>query len=162
MESRMGRSSSRARASASSPHGYQSTGLPACWRRYGLVSAARRFTRPPYPRSGRPPRRPVELPLEPPAEHAFEPARDLDDRVDVDAGLDAVAMELPREVPGRAVPGPLRRDRAAAEPADRGVEDGRAALERGPRRGVAGVPRVVPVEADRPAEDRDPLDEVPH
>ena len=36
-------SSARARASASSPHGYQSTGLWACWRRYGLVSPARRF-----------------------------------------------------------------------------------------------------------------------
>ena len=29
------------------PHGYQSTGLSACWRRYGLVSAARRFILPP-------------------------------------------------------------------------------------------------------------------
>ena len=36
---------SRARSSASSPHGYQSTGLSACWRRYGLVSSARRFMR---------------------------------------------------------------------------------------------------------------------
>jgi hypothetical protein len=39
----MGRSSFRARRRASSPHGYQSTGLPACWRRYGLVASARRF-----------------------------------------------------------------------------------------------------------------------
>src|SRR4051812_49467746 len=44
MESRIGLSSSRARASASSPHGYQSTGFSACWRRYGLVSCASRFT----------------------------------------------------------------------------------------------------------------------
>ena len=29
--------------SASGPHGYQSTGLCACWSRYGLVSPARRF-----------------------------------------------------------------------------------------------------------------------
>ena len=29
--------------SASSPHGYQSTGLSACWSRYGEVSVARRF-----------------------------------------------------------------------------------------------------------------------
>src|SRR3954451_14344604 len=43
-ESRIGLSSSRARASASSPHGYQSTGFSACWRRYGLVSCASRFT----------------------------------------------------------------------------------------------------------------------
>lgn len=45
MERRTGRSSARARANASSPHGYQSTGLSACWRRYGLVSVASRFTR---------------------------------------------------------------------------------------------------------------------
>ena len=31
---------SRAAANASSPHGYQSTGLSRCWRRYGEVSAA--------------------------------------------------------------------------------------------------------------------------
>ena len=34
---------SRAAANASSPHGYQSTGLCACCSRYGLCSAARRF-----------------------------------------------------------------------------------------------------------------------
>src|ERR671914_705761 len=45
MERRIGLSSRVARSNASSPHGYQSTGLSACWRRYGLVSAARRFTR---------------------------------------------------------------------------------------------------------------------
>src|SRR5215207_4034941 len=39
----MGRSSSFARASASGPHGNQSTGLLACCFRYRLVSAARRF-----------------------------------------------------------------------------------------------------------------------
>src|SRR5262249_58371917 len=31
-------------ANASSPHGYQSTGLCACWSRYGLVSRARRLS----------------------------------------------------------------------------------------------------------------------
>ena len=36
-------SSDRALAKASSPQGYQSTGLPACCSRYGLVSLARRF-----------------------------------------------------------------------------------------------------------------------
>ena len=39
----MGRSAARAAASASSPQGYQSTGLWACWRKYGLDSAARRL-----------------------------------------------------------------------------------------------------------------------
>src|SRR4029077_5544602 len=43
MERSRGLSSARARANASSPHGYQSTGLPACWSRYGDVSEARRF-----------------------------------------------------------------------------------------------------------------------
>src|SRR3954452_18011205 len=42
-DSRMRRSSLRARSRASAPHGYQSTGLWACWRRYGLVSPARRL-----------------------------------------------------------------------------------------------------------------------
>src|SRR6185295_13756700 len=40
---RTGLFSRRARPSASSPHGYQSTGLWACWRRYGLLSPARRL-----------------------------------------------------------------------------------------------------------------------
>src|SRR6266496_2390434 len=43
MESSTGLSSADARASASSPHGYQSTGFSACCSRYGLVSPARRF-----------------------------------------------------------------------------------------------------------------------
>src|SRR5207253_79905 len=36
-------SSARARSNASSDHGYQSTGLSWCCRRYGLVSSASRF-----------------------------------------------------------------------------------------------------------------------
>src|SRR5215470_4540109 len=40
----MGLSSARAFAKASSPHGYQSTGLCACCSRYGLVSRASRFS----------------------------------------------------------------------------------------------------------------------
>src|SRR6185312_6301949 len=43
MERKIGRSSSRARAKASSPHAYQSTGLPACSCRYGLEAPARRL-----------------------------------------------------------------------------------------------------------------------
>src|SRR5690242_14181567 len=42
---------SRASANASSPHSHQSTGLSACWRRYGEVAPARRFgTTRRYPR----------------------------------------------------------------------------------------------------------------
>src|SRR5881397_2862066 len=43
-ESSTGLSSVRARTKASSPHGYQSTGLWACWSRYGLVSRPSRFS----------------------------------------------------------------------------------------------------------------------
>ena len=40
----MGMSCLSARSSASGPHGYQSTGLPACCSRYVLVSRASLFT----------------------------------------------------------------------------------------------------------------------
>src|SRR6478609_286463 len=40
MERKIGLSSRAARAKASSPHGCQSTGLFACWSRYGLRSPA--------------------------------------------------------------------------------------------------------------------------
>ena len=43
-DNRIGTSRFCAAAKASGPHGYQSTGLSACWRRYGLDSALRRFT----------------------------------------------------------------------------------------------------------------------
>src|SRR6185312_9992628 len=43
MDRRIGRSSSCARASASDPQGYQSTGLWACCSRYGLVSWLKRL-----------------------------------------------------------------------------------------------------------------------
>src|SRR3954449_486689 len=43
MERKIGLSSARALASASWPHGYQSTGLCACCSRYGETSCARRF-----------------------------------------------------------------------------------------------------------------------
>ena len=46
------------------------------------------------------------------------------------------------------LPGRARRERAAADAADRGVEDGRARLERGERVREAGVARVVQVDAD--------------
>src|SRR5882724_10389000 len=39
----MGLSSVRERSRASGPHGYQSTGLCACWSRYGLVSSINLF-----------------------------------------------------------------------------------------------------------------------
>ena len=56
------------------------------------------------------------------------------------------------EILGRDVPGRVRREGAAAEPADRGVEHGRARLERGERVRVPRVARVVEVAADRAPE----------
>src|SRR5260221_8525508 len=50
----IGRSSARALANASCPHGYQSTGLSLCWRRWGLVAGASRFTVGTVPRAGGP------------------------------------------------------------------------------------------------------------
>src|SRR3954470_18997795 len=43
MERKIGLFSVRAFSKASGPQGNQSTGLCACWRRYGLCSAASRF-----------------------------------------------------------------------------------------------------------------------
>jgi hypothetical protein len=43
MESKIGLFSCLALANASSPHGYQSTGLCACWSRYGLLESISLF-----------------------------------------------------------------------------------------------------------------------
>src|SRR5436190_15028984 len=43
IDRKIGLPSACARSKASGPHGYQSTGLWACCRRYGLVSRARRL-----------------------------------------------------------------------------------------------------------------------
>src|SRR5690554_780094 len=43
MEIRTGTSRRRASSKASSPHSHQSTGLSACWRRYGEAELARRL-----------------------------------------------------------------------------------------------------------------------
>ncbi len=56
----------------------------------------------------RPARGAVERAFEPTAEDAFEPARHLDERVDVDAGAHAVTLELPHEILRRDVPGRVR------------------------------------------------------
>ena len=44
MDTKIGLSSMAAFSRASGPQGNHSTGLSACWRRYGLVSSARWFT----------------------------------------------------------------------------------------------------------------------
>src|SRR5436189_1298579 len=48
MDRKIGLSSARAFANAASPHAYQSTGLSACWIKYGLRSSASRFIRRSY------------------------------------------------------------------------------------------------------------------
>src|SRR6185312_12773939 len=92
----------------------------------------------------------------------LQPAGRLEQRIEVDARLDAVALELPDEVLGGDVAGRARRVRAAAEAADRRVEHLSAAVERRPGAGVAGGARVVQVRPDGPAEDRDALDQPAH
>src|SRR5439155_1203362 len=43
MDRKIGLPAFRAASNAASPHGYHSTGLAACWRRYGLFSKTSRF-----------------------------------------------------------------------------------------------------------------------
>src|SRR3954465_11611015 len=90
-----------------------------------------------------------ELPWQVSSENAGDPERCVDERIEVDAGLDALALEQVDEVLGGDVPGRARSEGAAAEPADRGVQDGRAGLERGQGVRVAGVGGFVEVAAGR-------------
>ena len=66
----------------------------------------------------------VDLTFELSAEYALEPVGDADQRLEVDARLDSLAVQRVDEVLGRDVPGRARRERAAANAADRGVQDG--------------------------------------
>src|SRR5262249_1556137 len=100
--------------------------------------------------------------LERAAEELLQPPGDMDQGVEVDSRPDAVTLELPGEILGRDVPRRVRREGTPTEAADGRVEHRRAAVERRPGAGVAGVPRVVEVCADRLAEDRDALDEPTH
>src|SRR5690349_992378 len=88
----------------------------------------------------------VHVTLERPAEDASEPVRDADQCVEVDPGLDALPLEEVDEILGRDVAGCAGRERTAAEAAHRGVENARAAVERGETVRVAGIARVVTVE----------------
>ena len=71
-----------------------------------------------------------------------------DQRVEVDARLDTLAVEQVDEILGADVAGRARRERAAADAADRRVEHGRARLQRRVRVREAGVARVVQVHPD--------------
>ena len=76
--------------------------------------------------------------------------RRRDERVEVDTRFHPLPVQEVDEVLGGDVAGGARRERAAAQPADGGLEDGRARLESRVGRREAGVPRVVEVDA-RPA-----------
>src|SRR5207244_5036808 len=89
----------------------------------------------------------MDIPLELPPEHAFQPFGDRDDRIQVDARLDALALEQIEEILRRDVAGRARGVRAAAEPAHRRVEEACARLERGEAVRVSRVARVVTVES---------------
>src|SRR5918996_5332788 len=87
----------------------------------------------------------VELALEAPPEDAFEPLGDADQAVEVDPGVDSLALEEVHEILGGDVAGCLRREGAPPEPSDRGVDERRSGLERREGVRVAGVPRVMEV-----------------
>ena len=84
-----------------------------------------------------------------------EPLGHADQRVEVDAGDDALALEQVDEVLGRDVARGARRERAAAQAADRRVEQLHADVEPGDGVRVARVARVVQVQPDRHAAGRD-------
>jgi hypothetical protein len=85
----------------------------------------------------------VNVALQSSAEQLLEPLRDADQGVEVDAGVHSFAFEQVDQILGRDVARRTRRVGAAAEPADRGVEDGRACFESGPGVRETGVARVV-------------------
>ena len=77
------------------------------------------------------------------AEQLLQPHRDGDQRLEIDARLHALAPEQVEDVLGRDVAGRTRREGAAAEPADRCVEQRRSGLESRPRIRDPRVTRVV-------------------
>src|SRR4051794_31709243 len=85
----------------------------------------------------------VELARQLPAEHAGQPFGDRDQCAEGDARLAAEPMEEVDEILRRDVAGRRGCERTAAEPADRGVEEGCARLDSGIGIGIAGVARVV-------------------
>src|SRR6266566_1106375 len=102
--------------------------------------------RAPRPLSARRPRsRAVDIPLELPAEDGLEPLGYGDERIEVDARLDAFPPEQINEILGRDVARRSRRVRAAAEPAHRRIEEACSRLERSEAVRVPGVAGVVTV-----------------
>src|SRR5262249_58084752 len=97
-----------------------------------------------------------------PPENALEPFGHLDERVEVDPRLDALTVEEVDQILRADVAGRPRREGAAADPADRRVEHGRAGFDRGPRVRDPGVARVVQMHADRNAQRAAFADDLPH
>ena len=91
------------------------------------------------------------------AEQPFEPLRHLDERVEVDAGLDAVALEQVDEILGRDVPVALGAKGQPPSPPTDASSTVAPASSAATAFGVARVPRVVEVAADRAAEPGDLL-----
>src|SRR5262249_14645549 len=75
----------------------------------------------------------------------------LDQRVETDARCDPLPLEDVDDVFGRDVALRARRERAAADAADRAVDEGRARLERGEDTGERRSARVVQMDARRRA-----------
>src|SRR3954471_2229540 len=82
--------------------------------------------------------RAVDVALERAAEHLLQPARDVHEGTEVDAGLDPLSLEQVDEILGRHVAGRARREGTAAEAADGCVEHMCPGLERGEAVRVAG------------------------
>src|ERR671930_1182438 len=104
----------------------------------------------------------VELSLEASPEDVLEPRRDFAQSGEVEARLDALALEEVDEILGRDVAARAGREWASAEAPDGGVEDGGAGLERSEGVRVARVARVVEVTTDGQAELEGLRDEASH
>ena len=94
----------------------------------------------------------VDLARQLPPEQPLEPLRDADQRLEVDAGLDPFPGEQVDEILGAMLPVAFGANGQPPIPPTRGVEDGRARLERRVRVREAGVAGVVQMDADRDSE----------
>src|SRR3954463_7227904 len=155
-----GRALIRPETASSSKSGFDPTSGTSSTRRYAAApttaAQAARTGRLALDRSTRA----VHLARKVSSQDAFEPLRHADQPVEVDPGLDSLAMQEVDEVLGGDVPRRAGREGAAAEPSDRGLEDSRAGLQGGVGVGEPGIPRVVEVDPDGQAEVLRPRDEV--
>src|SRR5262249_53882354 len=81
-------------------------------------------------------------------ERILRKARGIDERIEIDAGLDAHGMHHMDEILGRDVADCARRERAAAEPTDRALEIDDAEFKAGERVGQAEPACIVEMQAD--------------